>query len=639
MVSVIDPRIIPACGENDNLWPRIDNPVLIVPPIGMKSMTGLRITAISAAHLALGIPSHAGAGLFDWESGASCAARWEADGLRVTNARGTICADLNGTVSNGTSSSNDVAGLTISHVNGLIFTPESIDLAEYSALFADEVISFFGTKADGAIVSTTVALDGVIDGAGGVDDFQQFVFPADFADIIRLEVPNSTWRFDNLRFKTIIPPPLPPDPRLNSGFLSANLLYSKSIHDNTLVIGEDFQFVSGFNQTSPTRTKFIPPEGSGFHGSTPSVHYDRADQALYFKSTTSTALKKIKTGTISDVVTLADMAAAGFPEIGSLSMPRAAGGRLLFLDAGVHNEVGFSIFKLQNGTITTVVTPQTVLPDGKLGATPRYSPSDLVVNANDFAFDTSLQTSLSIRRLYASFGGATIQQVLSTHQPISWQGSLLSVKSFSEFGFTENGELRVRARLSTANAWLHFTNAGLVRVAEIDTFAKPENAGKNVSGELVETASGVTFLKTQDEIYREYEGRFYRVAGVGDRIGGEAISMVEFKVAPANPPLRAIVEVRYESSPGSTHLFELLLDEPRSLAPWFGGSFVHPESGHLFVPLSQLTLGHSYWLQSSGNLVDWTDIERIESVEALQHVVIPPALLASPSFFRVEDRP
>jgi hypothetical protein len=529
----------------------------------------------------------------------------------------------------------------ISHISGLPFTPESIDLGEYGPLFPDEVVSFMGTKPDGTVVSISVALDGVMDGVGGMEDFQHFEFPAEFSDIVRLEVPSTRWRFDNLRFTTIVPPPLPADPRLNAGFRSATLLYSKPIYDNTLVIGEDFQFVSGFNPAAPTKTKFIPPEGSGFLGFTASPYYDSAEKALYFARrdpwTNEAALVKSKIGPPSDVVTLADMAAAGYPEVDGLTMPRAAGGRMLFLGL-IDGDNEFAIFKHQDGAIFTVVNAQTLLPDGSGGSVARAFPRDIAITADSFAFDTSLESSHGRFGLYAAFEGGPIQQVFRGNQELPWQGSTIKVKSFDRFEFTSSGEIRVRATLTDGMAWLRFSGTELVAVSMSARTATPENAGKTVSGNLMESAAGVIFLDAWNGIYRESEGRFFRVAAVGDTMGGEVISLIELKGVPVNPPLRAIVEVRYQSSPATAHLFELLIDEPRNLGPQFGAPIIHPESGHLFIPLSHLTFGHSYWLQRSENLVDWTDVEPIESVEPLQHVAIPPGLLASPSFFRVEDR-
>lgn len=233
-------------------------------------LSGFRLSA-AATLLAAGI-CRAEFGSIDWESsslGASCAPSWTFDGLLVTNSRGTICVNASPFVANNSQSADDVAGLLVRHVNGKTFTPLTVDLGEYySPSNTDEEIHFIGHKPDGETVLASFQLDLLADGAGGVDDFQAFTFPPEFADIVRLEVPNTRWRFDNLTFSTVVPPVLPAEQRLGPGFTSAVELYSKSILNDTLVIGSDFQFVSGFRPTAPTSTKFLAPEGTALLSST-----------------------------------------------------------------------------------------------------------------------------------------------------------------------------------------------------------------------------------------------------------------------------------------------------------------------------------------------------------------------------------
>jgi hypothetical protein len=580
----------------------------------------------------------AGEGVFDWEGAeSSCAPVWEADGLRVANARGTICATKDGFASNGTWTSNDVADLSIKHVNGAAFTPVSIDLAEYSPTLWDAPVEFIGYKSDGSRVSASFELDGVIDGPGGLADFQNYVFPADFEDIMLLEVPSIRWQFDNLRFRTVIPPPLPTDQRLGNGFYDASLLFSKSIHDDTLVIGSDFEFVSGFRPASPTKSRVLPPEGTLSLGYTYLPCYDRADKRLYFGRSGALELSSAKAGfPLRKEVDLLMMSAAGFT-VERLSMPRAAGGRMLFLGT-IHGDDSFSIFKRENGIITAIVTPESLLPDAGDGAEPHYFPRGMAVDPHGFAFDTSLSTQSYSWTLLAAFDGGAIQSIVSEGQWIPVGELQMKVISFGEFSFTDEGNLRVRAELTAGDAWLSFSATGLTEVQWIAASASPENVGKHVDGELIETTIGIKFLHTFDEVFREHEGRFYRVIGAGDRINGETVSLVEFKAARATSPLRVIVEVRYESAPATAHLIELSLDTPSTLPPRFGQTVLHEESGDLFIPLSHLTFGSDYWLQSSDDLENWSDLRSIGEVRPLQYIVIPEVELASPSFFRVIRR-
>jgi hypothetical protein len=90
-------------------------------------------------------------------------------------------------------------------INGAAFSLGSVDLCEYSMFFASPTVTFNGFKADGTTVSATFTLDGVIDGTGAAGDFQTFSFGADFASLVRVEVPTQGYSLDNL--VVVIPEP------------------------------------------------------------------------------------------------------------------------------------------------------------------------------------------------------------------------------------------------------------------------------------------------------------------------------------------------------------------------------------------------------------------------------------------------
>jgi hypothetical protein len=536
-------------------------------------------------------------------------------------------------VSNGTQSCDDVAGMVVSHVNGKEFTPLSIDLGEYySTTNTDQTIVFIGRKPGGATVNASFDLDLLADGPGGIDDFQNFTFPPEFSNIVQLEVPNTRWRFDNLTFSTVVPPELPADQRLGPAFSSATLLYSKAVTSNTLVIGPDYQFVSGFQPASPTNTKFLLPSSSALISSTISPHYDRADQALYFTTPNTYSVRKYKSGVTSDAADIHDPPAG--MTVTTISKPRMLGTGLLFMGTNSSGDL-YYIFQKKNGVTTALVSPQTPLPIGKSTSTPHYYPTNIATGSGSYAFDTSVDSSPTTWRLFASFNGGAIQQVVAENDYVAAGVRLID---FGAFDFTSVGELRMRAELSSGFAWLYFTSAGLVRIEEIFITVAPANAGKQVTGEIFRTTPGVTFLGNNDEIYRESGGSYFRVIGAGDKIGDETIQSLKYMAARETLPLRIIVEARYASSSSTARELELTLREPELLAPRFGATTIHPESGDLFIPLSHLTLGKEYWLRGSSNLTDWTDLWKIDQVVPLQHVVVPPALLSSPSFFRVEER-
>jgi len=79
------------------------------------------------------------------------------------------------------------------------FGVASVDLAEHHTSYPFPVnMTWYGYKVDGEIVSHTITTDGVIDGPGGVDDFETFIFPESFHDIYRLRTTASSVSIDNI---------------------------------------------------------------------------------------------------------------------------------------------------------------------------------------------------------------------------------------------------------------------------------------------------------------------------------------------------------------------------------------------------------------------------------------------------------
>jgi hypothetical protein len=361
------------------------------------------------------------------------------------------------------------------------------------------------------------------------------------------------------------------------------------------------------------------------------------DKALYYKPTNSYSIKKSKAGLVSDAADLHDPLGLGI-SVQSISKPRAAGGRLLFMGINSLGGDSYYLFEKKNGVTTSLITPETLLPIGDSTSTPHYFPREIIIRPDGYAFDTSLDSSPTDWRLYASFNGGPIQHVIGETDPIPVGEYYDIVQDIERFEYTPSGEIKVRAKMKDGFWWLFFNDSGYVRREQVFITVAAENAGRQVTGERFSTVAATVFLDTREEIFREHDGRWFRIVGVGDVIHGETISYLEYKAAGETPPLRVLVEVRHESSPGTARILELTLAAPERQQPRFGATYLHPESGDLFIPLSHLTHGREYWVRESANLRDWTDLWRIESVVPLQHVVIPPDRLDSPSFFRVEER-
>jgi hypothetical protein len=90
--------------------------------------------------------------------------------------------------------------------DGATFRLVSVDLAEFSTLYAEPlVVRFIGYRADGSGVTNDLVTDGIIDGTGPLEDFQNLSFGPEFSDLVQVRIPTSLWTMDNLRLS--IPEP------------------------------------------------------------------------------------------------------------------------------------------------------------------------------------------------------------------------------------------------------------------------------------------------------------------------------------------------------------------------------------------------------------------------------------------------
>jgi hypothetical protein len=282
------------------------------------------------------------------------------------------------------------------------------------------------------------------------------------------------------------------------------------------------------------------------------------------------------------------------------------------------------------GEAVPVVTPSTMLP-GKSGpALPYHFPSWMAVRDGNFAFDTSLSPDTGRTRVFASWQGGPLREVIAEGDP-NPAGAITSIDGLE---FDDEGRLQVQA----GNALLLCDENGTIESAA-PTLVSPVNAGKQVYGKVLRETDGTTFLETDEEIYRKHGNDFYRVIGLGDKIDGQPVIYLRYLDKRLTAPLRILVEVRLESAPGTDVHVELLLPEtPAELPPRIGQVQLHPESGELFLPLSHLTYGRDYWLRKSTDLSQWEDLWKVETIEPLQHLRIPPEQLQGSVFFRVEER-
>ncbi len=99
--------------------------------------------------------------------------------------------------------------MDITQIRGVLFSLYSVDLAEYSTVYAMTYnITFTGHCNDGGTVSQTFQLDGIVDGTGPLVDFQTFYFSPDFHDLLGVTIEDPRFSMDNLQIQVgAIPEP------------------------------------------------------------------------------------------------------------------------------------------------------------------------------------------------------------------------------------------------------------------------------------------------------------------------------------------------------------------------------------------------------------------------------------------------
>jgi len=89
--------------------------------------------------------------------------------------------------------------LTFKFIDSTPFALTSVDLAEYSTLFAEpKTITLVCHKTNGTVETANFTVDGLIDGPGGILDFETFAFGPEFTEISYVEVPTTGYSMDNV---------------------------------------------------------------------------------------------------------------------------------------------------------------------------------------------------------------------------------------------------------------------------------------------------------------------------------------------------------------------------------------------------------------------------------------------------------
>lgn len=589
---------------------------------------------------------HAGIGVLDWES-SGCEPVHNYSGLQFSNARGTICTGINSSVHNGTRTSNDVSGLVAKHMAGIAFTPISIDLAEYSSALAFRKsipLTFTGLRDGADPVSVTFTIDGLLDGREGIKDFQTFAFPESFTNITELRGPETLFSCDNFVFDTVVPPPFPEEFSVKpNAFSSYETIHTRGVHDDHFIVGPDFAYHTG----SRTGNRlYVLGENPSVESGISNAFLDTASREIFYRSGSS-LFKKTPAGA-EELVSLQEVTNAGITA-SSLGKPVPSGKDLLFLAYDFHGSDAYRLLRSSSTGISIIVAPDTKLPlPGGSTGNPFHFPDFLTASGDSFAFDTSVSSSRQIARVFAVFSdGQPIRLVLSEGDQINTGSSMATVEKFLSLRFTTDGKLEVFADTTQGDYLLRYGNDDITpySVEQISgVVISPENIGTLRSGTIQPSVNGDRIMESvnngnssDNTLFREHEGSWHRIIGVGDMLGGEKIAYMKYLATPSGTPDRVIVDVRFASSGSISHNIILNLSEPAITPPRIG----RPEivSGHLFIPIDQLTYGKRYFLSTSTDMTAWTNDGPDIEIQPSQHLIMFPENLGSSLFFRVREKP
>jgi hypothetical protein len=118
-----------------------------------------------------------------------------------------------GLASNGTAhlSMLGTSSFEVFSQGGLLFDAVSVDLGEYSTVFTSpKLITFEGVIASGGSVFVDFTTDGFVQGGAASNDFQTFIFPPEFSNLLLLRSATIGYSLDNLTLRAIPEPALLP---------------------------------------------------------------------------------------------------------------------------------------------------------------------------------------------------------------------------------------------------------------------------------------------------------------------------------------------------------------------------------------------------------------------------------------------
>jgi hypothetical protein len=389
--------------------------------------------------------------------------------------------------------------------------------------------------------------------------------------------------------------PRPDAPRRKPAFEHVRTLYTKSIIENLFVVGPDFHFASGFG--APDRTQFMTSTDSTNQW-TPQLGFDPIGRDLF--CVPSGVIHRYRDGVFTGMIAQQQVVNLGYG-VQSLSKPRGSADRLYFMGARYSGGDAYWIFKLTPNGLSAVVAPDTPLMGANGPALPHYFPDFLAARGNSVAFDTSLKGSISTERVYVSWNGGPLEEVLAEGDT----GPHGTITSIDGLEFDNAGRLMVRTGFTV----LVCSSDGNI-VSALPETPHSNYEEQDIFGSVIREVDGSLFVENNDALYWKHGNEWYRAIGVGDLIDGEPVTYVRYLDKRTASPQNIIVEVRQASSPNNSRQIEIALRVPAPVQmpskEWLYGALDTDDSQ---------TISLSEWQVLSSDpkaldLLDWMDTDR-----------------------------
>jgi hypothetical protein len=293
------------------------------------------------------------------------------------------------------------APVTIVQADGLNFDALSADIAEYSTVAIPNVVTFRGTKKDGAVLNFDFVPDRVIDGSGPMADFQTVSFPAGWTGLVKLEVITTRVALDNITLRSLALDDFNPKEAATASLELLGLLEGGP-YDSWGVTDADGDRIDLWNQ----RYTYDPVSLSSFSVATGGIV-----RTVWISSGSGGNLETGETAWVQDgelIWNLGDdnrvLARVGSAGVTGISYPTPGHGQVLFANHWYQGQEKFAVFLAGPEGVTPVLLPGTILPDG---GTPRSFPRELHYTGSSYAIATSTSNSDSLFVL--SFAGGPLR--------------------------------------------------------------------------------------------------------------------------------------------------------------------------------------------------------------------------------------